>query len=280
MHVWTILVLAVCTIGIWVAVFSLQQQDNVLTVAFLDVGQGDAIFVETPNGTQLLLDAGPDKSVLRALGKQLSFYDRSIDMIIASHPDLDHIGGFPAVLKRYDIDILMTPGIESDIGAYAEMMHIVEKQNVEHIIARRGRVHLDRQHGVYLDILFPDRDASGMEKNNGSIVAKLVYGNTSFLLTGDSSKAIEKYLLLIDGESLDTDVLKLGHHGSDTSSSLEFLGYTSPMYAIISAGEDNRHGHPHEEVLERLKQFDIAYLETSKEGTIVFESDGTEVIKK
>ncbi|MCK5592356.1 MAG: MBL fold metallo-hydrolase [Candidatus Pacebacteria bacterium] len=274
-----VVIFAILTLIIWTFVFAAQAKNSVLTVAFFDVGQGDAIFIETPNGTQVLLDGGPNKKVLRELSELMPFYDRSIDMIITSHPDMDHIGGVPDVLGRFEVEHIMIPGVGSDTDVYEEMINIVQEKNVEILYARRGRIYLDADHGIYLDILFPDRDVVGFDKNLASIVAKLVYGDATFLLTGDSPKSIEEYLVMIDSTALDVDVLKLGHHGSKTSTSEDFLGYTSPDYAIISAGEDNSYGHPHQEVLGALEQFDIKYFETA-EGTIVFECDGGEPVRK
>lgn len=268
------------TCVVWCVVFTHAVSGKDLTVAFLDVGQGDAIFIETPNGTQVLLDGGPNKSVLWELGSMMPFWDRTLDMVIISHPDLDHVGGLPAVLNRFEVEHIMSPGVGASIGAYGSIVDEVVEKNIESIIARPGRVWLDKEHGVYMDILFPDRDVVGFDKNLASIVAKLVYGKTSFLLTGDSPKSIEKYLVDIHGNMLDVDVLKLGHHGPKTSTSEEFLGYTSPEYAIISAGKDNRYGHPHQEVTDLLEQFDVVYFNTANDGLIVFESNGKEVTKK
>ncbi len=275
-----VIIFAILTLIIWSFVFTRESKNGVLTVAFLDIGQGDAIFIETPNGTQVLLDGGPNKKVLRELSELMPFYDRSIDMIITSHPDMDHIGGVPDVLGRFEVEHIMIPGVGSDTDVYEEMINIAQEKNIEILYARRGRIYLDADHGVYLDILFPDRDVTGFDKNLASIVAKLVYGDATFLLTGDSPKSIEEYLISVDPVALDVDVLKLGHHGSKTSTSKDFLGYTSPDYAIISAGKDNSYGHPHQEVLDALEQFDIKYFETANFGTIVFECDGGEPMLK
>ena len=274
-----IIIFVVLTIGVWSFVFTAQAKNGVLTVAFLDVGQGDAIFIETPNGTQVLLDGGPNKKVLRELSELMPFYDRSIDMIITSHPDMDHIGGVPDVLGRFEVEHIMIPGVGSDTEVYEEMINVVQEKNIEILYARVGRIYLDQENNIYLDILFPDRDVTDFDKNLASIVAKLVYGDATFLFTGDSPKSIEKYLVSVDSGTLDVDVLKLGHHGSKTSTSPDYLGYTSPDYAIISAGKDNSYGHPHQEVLDALNQFDIEYFETA-EGTIVFECDGGEPVLK
>jgi len=262
------------TVLVWYVVF-VETRDG-LTIAFLDVGQGDAIFIEAPNGNQILLDAGPNGEVTRELGTVMPFYDRSIDMIIASHPDSDHIGGFPDVIKNYNIGLAMEPGVGSETAIYREFEKLLDKKDIQKVLARRN-MRVNMGDGAYLDILFPDRDPSGLDTNDASIVAKLIYGDTSFLLTGDSPQKIEKYLSEIYGDGLKVDVLKAGHHGSKTSSSEVFLGFTNPDYAIISAGFDNRYGHPHQEVLDRLAQFEIPILSTAELGTIIFKTDGGEI---
>ncbi len=260
---------------VWYAVFS--ETRGGLLVVFLDVGQGDAIFIESPNGNQVLLDAGPNKSVLRELSKIMPFYDRSIDMIIESHPDKDHIGGFIEVLKRYDVALAIEPGVGSDTAVYQELNKVIGQKGIQKILARRG-MRVNFGDGARLDILFPDRDVSGLETNTASIVAKVVYGDTSFLLTGDSPKAIENYLASFYGDNLKSDILKAGHHGSKTSTSEIFLGYVSPQYAIISAARDNPYGHPHEEVVDLLNRFEIPILSTADLGSIKIKSNGEEII--
>lgn len=257
---------------IWNAIFA-EERGGLLTVAFLDVGQGDAIFIEAPNGNQMLIDGGPGRAVFAPLGEMMPFYDHSIDVVIATHPDADHIGGIPEVLRRYDVNFFLDPGVPSDTGTYAALLSALEESAAEYIITRRG-MRLALGGGAVLEILFPDRDMAGADTNDASIVAKLVYGDTSFLLTGDSPQKIEKYLVSIDGKNLDVDVLKAGHHGSKTSTSEGLLGFSSPATAIISAGAGNRYGHPHEEVLARLREFGVKILRTDEEGTIVMKSDG------
>jgi competence protein ComEC len=275
-----LIILGLLSLLVWGVILVQENNHHTLEVVFLDIGQGDAIFIETPNGTQVLIDGGPDKSVLRELGKVMHFWDRSLDMVIMSHPDLDHIAGLPSVFERFEVEYFMTPGVTADTGAYETLVQDVEKEGSQVLIAQQGRVWIDRDSGVYFDILFPDRDVSGVETNLASIVAKLVYGDTSFLFTGDSPQSIETYLAASMGGALDVDVLKLGHHGSKTSTSEEFLGYTSPDYAIISAGKDNRYGHPHREVLDTLERFNISYMNTAEVGRVVFRSDGQTVFTK
>jgi len=277
---WLLLVvLLVASVFVVYAVF-VGENDGLLTVSFLDVGQGDAIFIEAPNGTQMLVDAGSGKQVLRELQKVMPFYDRSIDIVLATHPDKDHIGGMPGVLERFFVSQFIEPGVLADSGTYTALLGLVESERAKHVLARRGmKIRLDEN--VYFEILFPDRDVSGLETNTASVVGKLVYRETSFLLTGDSPKNIEHFLVTLDGNlpvgNLDVDVLKAGHHGSKTSSSEEFVMATSPEFTVISAGKDNQYGHPHREVVELLRASGTAVLETSKGGMIVFTSDGNSV---
>ena len=262
---------------IWYAVSA--EERGILTVAFLDVGQGDAIFIESPTGKQILLDGGPDGSVLSGIGALLPFYDRSIDMLIVSNPDKDHFAGFIDVLKNYQVGNIMEPGTIPNTEIYKIFKEFVREEGATSVLARRG-MNIDLGGGVYLQILFPDRDVSGLSTNDGSIIAKLIYGDISFLLPGDTTQNIEKYLVGLDGSNLDVDVLKLAHHGSKTSSSEPLLAVTTSEYAVISAGVKNRYGHPHREVLERLAKYNIPALGTYKEGTIIFESDGEQLRRK
>ena len=269
------------TFFVWYAVFA--ESDQNLTVAFLNVGQGDAIFINTPSKQQILIDGGPNKQVLAEISKIIPFYDRSIDVVIVTHPDQDHIGGLPDVLSKYDIDFFIEPGVESTNAMGKELEKIVEEKKIKKVLARRG-MKLTLNDDAYLLILFPDRDVLKMDTNDASIVAKLVYRNTSFLFTGDSPSKIEEYLAFLDKDSsadeLDVDVLKVGHHGSKTSSSELFISSVSPAYAIISAGKNNRYGHPHQEILERLRAAGSVILRTDLDGRVIFKSDGQNLILK
>lgn len=265
----------VATFFVWYAVFAESRQR--LEVDFLDVGQGDALFIQAPNGNQVLVDGGPNNAVLRELSKVMPFYDRSIDMVIESHPDSDHINGLVEVLRRYKTDLVMESGVESESIAYQELKNLIREKKIQYIFARRGmRVNLGDE--IYLDILFPDRDVSNWDTNDSSIVAKLVYANNSFLLTGDSPDKIEKFLVSLDGNKLRSNVLKVSHHGSRTSTSEMFLGYVKPDYTVISVGRDNKYNHPHQEILDRLNQFQIPILRTDEKGTIKIKSDGENII--
>jgi competence protein ComEC len=252
---------------------------TLLCVAFLDVGQGDAIFIQSPSGTQMLIDAGRDQSVLRELATVLSFSDRTLDYILATHPDADHITGFKEVLERYEIDNVIRTENESGTPIEAAVLTGIESERATVHLARRGQRY-DLGSGVWLEILFPDVDPSAMETNTSSIVARLVYGQTAFMLTGDAPKSIEEYLVLVEGENLKSDVLKVGHHGSRTSTSELFLAEVDPTYAVISAGTDNPYGHPHVEVTDTLFNYGVSTSNTGEVGRVVFWSDGKSVSVK
>jgi len=271
-------VFLILNLFIWYAI-SNERSDN-LKVAFLDVGQGDAIFIETPERKQILIDGGANRGVIRQLSKVMPFYDRSIDMVILSHPDADHVGGLPAVLEDYQVDFVMESGVNSDSETYSEFKKLVEEEGAKKILAQQGQV-INLGDGVSLNVLFPVGDVSEFETNTASIVLKLVYGKNSFLFTGDLPKSVEKYLVESFGDYLDVDVFKLGHHGSKTSNSELFLGFASPEYAIASVGENNRYNHPDKQVLDLLDNFGIDLFRTDEDSVIVFESDGSNLyIKK
>ncbi len=269
---WLALILIIVNSFVWYVVWR-ESPRGILTVAFLDIGQGDAIYIEAPNGNQVLVDGGAGKQVLRALGEVMPFYDHSLDVVIATHSDADHIGGLPFVLRRFDVGAVLEPGVSSDSGIYREFEKLATDGSRAHLLARRG-MKLELDQGVSLDILFPDQDPTGWETNTASIVARLTYGENSFLLTGDSPIKIEKYLLGLEGKNLKTDVLKAGHHGSRTSTAPEYASAVQPQYAVVSAGKNNRYGHPHQEVLDILNQVGAKILSTAELGTIIFETDG------
>lgn len=273
----TLAVLLVATVITWFpAGLSLQTpvcETAKLCVAFLDVGQGDAIFIESPSGTQLLIDAGRNSGILRELSSVMGAFDRELDYVLMTHPDLDHIGGFVDIFERYAITQVIRTENESDTPAWKTVEQAITSEGATVSFARRGQLY-DLGGGVALEILFPETDMTETESNTASIVAKLTYGETSFLLTGDSPKNIEEYLVLTHGEFLQSTVLKVGHHGSRTSTSELFLDEVSPTYAVVSAGKDNQYGHPHVEVTDMLFNKRVQTLSTAEEGTIVFQSDG------
>lgn len=278
LHYAVLLILLPISIYVWVEV--LYPPEPVLTVSFLDVGQGDAILIETPDGIDILIDGGPDRSVLRQLPKEMGILDRTIDLVIATHPDKDHIAGLAGVLDRYQVEAYMESGVVHESPYVDALGKVVENERgIQTYVARRGmRIHLGE--GAYADVLYPDRDITNVESNTGSIVMRLVYGNTSFMLTGDAPDTVEEYVANLDEGMLESTVLKAGHHGSKTSTSEVWLAAVRPSLAIVSAGKGNSYGHPSPEVIERLNEFGVNTLSTIDEGTITLVSDGTRVWKK
>ncbi len=252
---------------------------KLLCVVFLDVGQGDAIFIQSPTGIQLLIDTGRDQSVLRGLGDVMDFADREIDYLLLTHPDADHVGGAVDILERFLVSQVIRTENESDTALWKTTERQIEMEGAKVTMARRGQV-FDLGGGVKLEILFPDIDPTEMESNTASIVARLIYGDTAFMLTGDSPKAIEEYLVLVEGEHLKSDVLKAGHHGSRTSTAELFLAEVDPKYAVISAGADNSYGHPHVEVTDALFNYGVETYSTADSGNVAFWSDGNSVTRK
>ena len=254
-----------------------STDDNLLTVAFLDVGQGDAIFIETPDGVQVLIDGGPDSSALRELARQMSHLDRTIDIVLATHSDKDHIGGLIDVLSRYEVTSVITTTNQNDTTVARTFTESVQLEGADLYTAQAGQQY-QLGASTTLFILSPLGDPTNWESNSASIVALLQYGDTSFMLTGDAGLNTEEYLVSSYGEYLQSDVLKLGHHGSKTSSGDDFLDTVRPEVAVVSAGIDNSYGHPHPSVVTSLEERDIKILDTSKQGTIVFKSDGTKLL--
>lgn len=263
----------------WLLSLAASTHTTNLEVSFLDVGQGDATLIETPSGSQVLVDGGSAGQADQPLSEVLPFYDRSLDMVIATHADTDHLGGLVNVLKEYQVNEVVIPARPSDSQGHEAFMGAVDNQPETTRVRKLTRGDTVRLgEGAYLLTLFPLKNHSPTDTNDSSLVFKLLYGQTSWMFSGDSPQAIEEYLAATDGRLLDADVLKVGHHGSDTSSSDIFLSAVSPTAAVISAGADNPHGHPTPAVLDRLQSVASEILCTCETGTAVYVSDGREVI--
>jgi competence protein ComEC len=259
----------------WLAV--LQLPDGRLHVAFLDVGQGDAILITTPRGQQILVDGGPSPAALTsALGREMPFWDRSIDRLVMTHPDADHITGLVEVLDRFRVDGWLDNGQTDDSALYAECQTLLAEKAVPRHTIRAGD-RLDLGQRLVLEVLHPPAvlmPAPGASANDNSLVLRLVWDQASFLLTGDVEAAGEQ-LLLGSGQKLEADVLKVAHHGSGGSSTDRFLAAATPRFAVISVGADNDFGHPAPDVLDRLAQLgDVRVLRTDESGTVEFVTDG------
>ncbi|HRH24858.1 MAG TPA: MBL fold metallo-hydrolase [Candidatus Paceibacterota bacterium] len=273
-----LLLLVSILVAIALILMTLVPKQNKMTKVFMfDVGQGDSFFIETKSGKQMLIDGGKDATVLSELTKAMPWWDKSIDIVLATHPDMDHIGGLDDVLKRYKVGLFVTSEVGGETDEYENLMTLVNKQKIPAYFVRAG-MKFDFSDTEYFEILFPDRSVEGWETNTGSVVGKFVAGppagGASILFTGDSPAPIEQYLAKSIPDKLNVDILKLGHHGSRTSTTSAYLKATTPSLALISAGKNNSYGHPHKEVLDLLKQFKTPYLSTQTEGTVLFETDG------
>ena len=263
---------------VWIFVFT-EARVGFLKVKFLDVGQGDAEFIETPDKKQVLIDGGPDLSVLEKLGRAMPFYDRYIDLIILTHPEADHLNGLIEIVKRYNIGAIIMTGVFRNTGQYKEFLNIIKNKKISVYLAKSGG-EIDFGNNIKMDILYPFDNLKGKvisDSNNTSIVAKLIYGNFETLFTGDIEKGVENKLIK-SGLNLKSDILKIAHHGSKTSSGEEFLKAVNALMAVIEVGKDNRYSHPHQEVLERLKNLQI--FQTSRDGDIKIISDGENFLVK
>lgn len=252
-----------------------SQKDGLLKIYFLDVGQGDAIFIEAPNGNQILIDGGPDNKVLSELAKTMPFYDRDIDAVIATHTHADHITGLVEVLKRYNVANVIESGERNVSPIYGEWERTIKEENTNHVKAIAGEV-VDMGNGASLTILTPLKSYDGVtlkKPHEANITIILRYGSFQALLAGDMEASLERQLLMSGGD-ISADVLKIGHHGSKTSSGELFLSAVHPKLGFIEVGEGNQYGLPAETILLRLENFGIKYYRTDIDGSIKVLSDG------
>lgn len=247
-----------------------SKSENEFKIHFFDVGQGDSIFIETESKIQVLIDGGPDNKVTQRLSEVMPFWDRTIDLMILTHTDHDHLGGLPEVLKRYKVKGVIETGIKCEKPECLAWNELKKKEGAPIILVKLGdSVILDGNTKILILNPFDSMADKKISKtNNTSVLVKLIYGGYSFLLTGDIEKQIEEKLILA-GIDIDADYLKIPHHGSKTSTTEEFLENTSPLMAFISLGKNNSYGHPHEEVISRLEKRNIKYYRTDELGTIL-----------
>jgi len=266
-----------------------SQANHQLEVIFFDVGQGDSSLIKTPYGQKILIDGGPDNKVIKKLGRNLPFFDREIDLMILTHPHADHVTGLVEVLKRYKVKKILATGVLHDTPEYLTWLSEIKKQNIPfEVVAGKQKIGLGDK--LRLEILYPLENlankkvafgngpqALGKRLNNTSIVAKLIYDQTSFLFTGDIEEEIEQELLKIYGHDLKADVLKVAHHGSDSSTSEEFLRAVMPWIAVISVGKNNRFNLPDYRIVKRLENKGVHLYRTDKDGDVIMTSDGLKV---
>lgn len=277
---WLVLGLVFINLFVWLAVFSNARQ-GMLEVSFFDVGQGDAAFAQTPDGVQILFDGGPDSTVLEKLGQVMPFYDRDIDWVVLSHPERDHLAGVLAVLKNYRVHNIIWSGISKDNAESEEWSNLIARENANIVVAYPGeKLDLGGAPDCSLEILGPaaGTTSTGSSSNDLSVMVRLVYGQRTFLFTGDATNKEEETALLVD--SARVDVLKVAHHGSKTSADDGFVADLLPAAAVISVGMGNSYGHPNQETLDLLGKYDIKTLRTDQGGDISFRTDGVNLFLK
>lgn len=251
--------LVVMLVGGWtLLVFAfLQIPDGQFYIYFLNIRQGDSIFIKTPENHQILIDGGPKNYVIEELAEVMPFFDKTIDLVVLSHPHADHVDGLVEVVKRYEVENILLTGASYSNLAYDELLREVDKQGIPVWIAESGT---DFRFGeVFMDILYPFETVVGQKfdnVNNSSVAVRVEYENTRILLTGDLEVEAEAELVA-HGVDIEADIFKAGHHGSRSSSTLGFLERVSPEIVVIQSGEGNSYEHPHGESLENFEKVGV-----------------------
>ncbi|MBP6974485.1 MAG: MBL fold metallo-hydrolase [Candidatus Pacebacteria bacterium] len=331
------------------------KNGDMLKVHFLNIGQGDAIYIQSPNRNSMLIDSGPqNEKVISEVQKFKNIFDRKINALLITHADADHIGSMKKVMEDFEYQVFMHGGLKASTNLFKDLMSKVDSadnadRNKSIVLTAGMNIILDSEKNIKFEALFPDFDfqidaykncrekllakevaaktqskisksnkkvstasiksvtkkkkdaclkSINTETNLNSIVGRLSYGSTSFMLTGDAPIEVEQFIISkyknqnhssgVGATDIQSDVLKLGHHGSKTSTSPEFLEAVRPSYAIVSAGKDNRYGHPHKKVLDNIEAFRKSAFKNSHldfegiyrtdiDGTISFYSDGETV---
>ncbi len=250
-------------------------EDSTVRTHFIDVGQGDSEFIELPNGKTILIDAGEQEAGETVVGYIRSLGYRKIDAVIATHPHADHIGGLPEVLQAFEIGSVYMPKKEHTSKAFVRLLDAIEEKEIPLYTAKQGVV-VFAEDNMKAELLAPVSNEHE-DLNNYSAVLKVTYGKTGLLFTGDAEKEVEEELL---GADISAQVLKVGHHGSSTSSGSKFLKKVNPAYAVISCEKGNTYGHPHRETMEALARMGCTVLRTDEMGTVVLDADASGNVKE
>lgn len=250
--------------------YSAAERGNDLRLWILDVGQGDSILIDTPDHHQILVDGGPDSTVLQRLSQALPLADKEIDLIILTHNDADHLSGLNDVIQHYTVDKIWLTGAIHTTQTYQKFISLITEKHIptEKILAG-STVSFGLLQGIAIG---PFKNYDGVTpdpQNIANIVTMWQYGNETFLLTGDAEEPLEQEMIARH-VLRPVDILKVGHHGSKTSTSEAFLKATTPKIAVISVGRNNKYGHPTQSILDRLRSFNIPVLRTDENGTIRF----------
>ncbi|MCX0389048.1 ComEC/Rec2 family competence protein [Clostridium perfringens] len=269
-----IVVLLAGYFGIDLTQDSKVPKDSKLMISYMDVGQGDAAYIKV-NGNDILIDAGPRSNSKELLEQLKAKNIDDFELVIATHPHEDHIGGMVDVFKEYEVKAFYSPKITHTTKTYENLVKAVKDEGLKTKELKGGMV-IDLGEGAKFEVFTPQK-SEYEELNNYSPIMKLSFGDTSYLFTGDAEKLAEEEALAKYKTSLDSDVIKFGHHGSSSSSSNAFIEAVSPKYGIISCAKDNKYGHPHRETLDIIKKYNIKTFRTDTDGEIILTSDGKSI---
>lgn len=256
---------------------NIQPDPNKMLVHYIDVGQGDSILIQV-NNKNLLIDAGPKSDKTKLLDYLSNLNLEKLDYVIATHPHEDHIGNMADIIDDYTLLAFYAPKVQSTTKTFEQMVEALKRKNLKINVIKKGTDSIDLGKNTKITVLSPTQD-SYENLNNYSPVMKIEYGSTSFLFTGDAEKDIETEIIS-NNEDISSDVLKIGHHGSSTSTSKNFFNKVNPSIGVISVGEDNTYNHPHKETIKLLSESNVTTYRTDKDGTIVISSDGSKITKK
>ncbi|ALG49152.1 ComEC/Rec2 family competence protein [Clostridium perfringens] len=269
-----IVVLLAGYFGIDLTQDSKVPKDSELMISYMDVGQGDAAYIKV-NGNDILIDAGPRSNSKELLEQLKAKNIDDFELVIATHPHEDHIGGMVDVFKEYEVKAFYSPKITHTTKTYENLVKAVKDEGLKTKELKGGMV-IDLGEGAKFEVFTPQK-SEYEELNDYSPIMKLSFGDTSYLFTGDAEKLAEEEALAKYKTSLDSDVIKFGHHGSSSSSSNAFIEAVSPKYGIISCAKDNKYGHPHRETLDIIKKYNIKTFRTDTDGEIILTSDGKSI---
>ena len=269
-----IVVLLAGYFGIDLTQDSKVPKDSELMISYMDVGQGDAEYIKV-NGNDILIDAGPRSNSKELLEQLKAKNIDDFELVIATHPHEDHIGGMVDVFKEYEVKAFYSPKITHTTKTYENLVKAVKDEGLKTKELKGGMV-IDLGEGAKFEVFTPQK-SEYEELNDYSPIMKLSFGATSYLFTGDAEKLAEEEALAKYKTSLDSDVIKFGHHGSSSSSSNAFIEAVSPKYGIISCAKDNKYGHPHRETLDIIKKYNIKAFRTDTDGEIILTSDGKSI---
>ncbi|AMN36113.1 MBL fold metallo-hydrolase [Clostridium perfringens] len=269
-----IVVLLAGYFGIDLTQDSKVPKDSKLMISYMDVGQGDAAYIKV-NGNDILIDAGPRSNSKELLEQLKAKNIDDFELVIATHPHEDHIGGMVDVFKEYEVKAFYSPKITHTTKTYENLVKAVKDEGLKTKELKGGMV-IDLGEGAKFEVFTPQK-SEYEELNDYSPIMKLSFGDTSYLFTGDAEKLAEEEALAKYKTSLDSDVIKFGHHGSSSSSSNAFIEAVSPKYGIISCAKDNKYGHPHRETLDIIKKYNIKTFRTDTDGEIILTSDGKSI---